>query len=315
MPARIDIQRSTLVTADGWRDYRLLDCGDGMKMERWGAHTLVRPDPQIIWPRAGSGSGSTGSAAKPWNDWDGLYHRSEKGGGRWEFRKPLPEQWTIRYQPLDLTLRIHPTSFKHTGLFPEQAVNWEWFSKKIRAAKNAGGNGDREVSVLNLFGYTGAATCAAAKAGASVCHVDAAEGMVKWCRENAALSGLGSAPVRYIVDDCLKFVRREIKRGRRYDAVIMDPPTYGRGAGGEMWKLEDNLWELLTECRALLTERPVFFLINAYTARLSPTVVVNLLAELMRERGGTITGGEVGLPIEADGKILPCGIYGRWEAE
>ncbi|EIP99953.1 putative SAM-dependent methyltransferase [Opitutaceae bacterium TAV1] len=313
MPARIDIQRSTLVTADGWRDYRLLDCGDGMKMERWGAHTLVRPDPQIIWPRAGSGS--TGSAAKPWNDWDGLYHRSEKGGGRWEFRKPLPEQWTIRYQPLDLTLRIHPTSFKHTGLFPEQAVNWEWFSKKIRAAKNAGGNGDREVSVLNLFGYTGAATCAAAKAGASVCHVDAAEGMVKWCRENAALSGLGGAPVRYIVDDCLKFVRREIKRGRRYDAVIMDPPTYGRGAGGEMWKLEDNLWELLTECRALLTERPVFFLINAYTARLSPTVVVNLLAELMRERGGTITGGEVGLPIEADGKILPCGIYGRWEAE
>ncbi|MDR1281373.1 MAG: class I SAM-dependent methyltransferase [Opitutaceae bacterium] len=330
MPARIDIQRSTLVTADGWRDYRLLDCGDGMKMERWGAHTLVRPDPQIIWPRAGS-------TAKPWNDWDGFYHRSEKGGGHWEFRKPLPEHWTIRYQPLDLTLRIRPTNFKHTGLFPEQAANWEWLSEKIRAAKNGkrnGGNQEenrgggregsdgREVSVLNLFGYTGAATCAAAKAGANVCHVDAAEGMVKWCRENIALSGLGSAPVRYIVDDCLKFVRRENKRGRRYDAVIMDPPTYGRGSGGEMWKLEDNLQELLAECRALLTERPVFFLVNAYTARLSPTALVNLLAWLMRERGGTITGGEVGLPIDAeagadadaDGKILPCGIYGRWEA-
>jgi 23S rRNA (cytosine1962-C5)-methyltransferase len=220
----------------------------------------------------------------------------------------LPDHWKISYG--DLTFKIHPTSFKHTGLFPEQAVNWDWFSAKIRTARAAG----REVSVLNLFGYTGAATCAAAAAGASVCHVDAAEGMVKWCRENASLSGLAEAPIRYITDDCLKFARRELKRGRHYDAIIMDPPTYGRGSTGEMWKLEDNLWELLLECRALLTENPLFFLINAYTARLSPTVVANLLAELMGQRSGNITAGEVGLPIQLDGKTLPCGIYGRWES-
>ncbi|MFH1497369.1 MAG: class I SAM-dependent methyltransferase [Verrucomicrobiota bacterium] len=296
-----EIQRSALITADGWRDYRLLDCGRGMKQERWGEFTLVRPDPQIIWPRHGG---------QDWRDWDGFYHRSDKGGGRWEFRRQMPDHWTIQYQPLGLKLRISPTSFKHTGLFPEQAVNWEWCSARIKAARAAG----REVNVLNLFGYTGAATCAAAKAGASVTHVDAAEGMVKWCKENAALSGLKDAPVRYIVDDCLKFVRREIKRGRQYDGIIMDPPTYGRGAGGEMWKLEEHLWELLRECRELLTPKPVFFLINAYTARLSPTVVVNLLTELMTDHPGTITGGEVGIPVEADGKVLPCGIYGRWQS-
>lgn len=278
----------------------MLDAGNGMKQEKWGPYTLVRPDPQIIWPRR-SGQG--------WNNYDGLYHRSETGGGRWEFKRELPEYWKIKYGTL--TFKIHPTSFKHTGLFPEQAVNWDWFSEKIRAAKKSG----REVQVLNLFGYTGAATCAAAAAGASVCHVDAAEGMVKWCRENATLSGLGDAPIRYITDDCLKFVRREIKRGRVYDAIIMDPPTYGRGSSGEMWRLEDSLWELLLECRRVLSEKPVFFLINAYTARLSPTVVTNLLSELMREHGGKITGGEVGLAIEADGKTLPCGIYGRWERE
>lgn len=296
-----DIERSALITADGWKDYQLLDCGNGMKQERWGAHTLVRPDPQIIWPKRGGPA---------WKDWDGLYHRSDKGGGRWEFKRPLPDHWTIRYQPLGLTFRISPTSFKHTGLFPEQAVNWEWCSARIKAARAAG----REVNVLNLFGYTGAATCAAAKAGASVTHIDAAEGMVKWCKENAALSGLADAPIRYLTDDCLKFVRREIKRGRRYDGIIMDPPTYGRGAGGEMWKLEEHLWPLLQECRELLTPQPVFFLINAYTARLSPTVVSNLLSELFHDRKptGTITAGEVGLPIQADGKVLPCGIYGRW---
>jgi 23S rRNA (cytosine1962-C5)-methyltransferase len=223
---------------------------------------------------------------------------------------PLPDSWKISYQPLGLTFKIHPTSFKHTGLFPEQAVNWDWFSAKISAAKAKLG---RAVNVLNLFGYTGAATVAAAKAGATVCHVDAAEGMVKWCRENAALSGLAEAPIRYIVDDCLKFARREQKRGRKYDAIIMDPPTYGRGSTGEMWRLEDHLWELLVECRALLSDTPVFFLINAYTARLSPTVVANLLAELMHAHPGTITAGEVGLPIQHDGKVLPCGIYGRWE--
>jgi 23S rRNA (cytosine1962-C5)-methyltransferase len=302
MPATV--QRPALIVADRWREYALLDCGDGMKQERWGDYTLVRPDPQILWPRHGQATGAR------WENWDALYHRSEQGGGKWEFRRTLPEHWKIAYEPLGLTFKIRPTSFKHTGLFPEQAVNWDWFSAKIAAARAAG----REVSVLNLFGYSGAATVAAAKAGASVCHVDAAEGMVKWCRENAALSGLADAPVRYIADDCLKFVRREQKRGRTYDAIIMDPPTFGRGATGETWKLEDHLWELLTECRALLVARPLFFLINAYTARLSPTVVANLLAELFAGRGGTITAGEVGLPIQRDGKVLPCGIYGRWES-
>ena len=294
-------ERSGLLLADRWTDYQLLDCGDGLKQERWGSYVLVRPDPQVLWPRRGQTPGA------PWKDWDGFYQRSESGGGRWEFRRPLPEHWNIRYAPLNLTFKIRPTGFKHTGLFPEQAVNWEWCSQKIRQA-------GRPVSVLNLFGYTGAATCAAAAAGASVCHVDAAEGMVKWCRENVMLSGLAAAPVRYIVDDCLKFVRRELKRGRRYEAIVMDPPTYGRGGGGELWKLEDHLWELLVECRRLLGDRPLFFLINAYTARLSPTVVMNLLTELMHEAGGRVTGGEVGLPVAADGKVLPCGIYGRWEA-
>jgi 23S rRNA (cytosine1962-C5)-methyltransferase len=295
--------RPAILLADQWADYQVLDSGDGMKQERWGDHTLVRPDPQIIWPRHGKPPGA------PWKNWDGFYHRSEKGGGKWEYRRPLPDHWTVNYAPLKLTFKIHPTSFKHTGLFPEQAVNWDWFSARIKTAVAAG----REVNVLNLFGYTGAATCAAAAAGAGVCHVDAAEGMVKWCRENAALCGLQDAPIRFIVDDCLKFARREIKRGRRYDAIIMDPPTYGRGSTGEMWKLEDHLWTLLTECRELLSDAPLFFLINAYTARLSPTVVANLLAELLHDRGGRITAGEVGLPVAADGKVLPCGIYGRWE--
>jgi 23S rRNA (cytosine1962-C5)-methyltransferase len=293
-------ERPALLLADHWTDYQLLNCGDGLKQERWGPYVLVRPDPQVLWPRRNQPPGA------PWENWDGFYHRSATGGGRWEFRRPLPEHWNIQYQPLRLTFKIRPTGFKHTGLFPEQAVNWEWCVQKIHAA-------GRPVSVLNLFGYTGAATCAVAAAGAGACHVDAAEGMVKWCRENAALSGLAGAAVRYIADDCLKFVRREIKRGRRYDAIIMDPPTYGRGGGGELWKLEDHLWTLLGECRRVLSDHPLFFLINAYTARLSPTVVMNLLAELMQDAPGRVTSGEVGLPIAADGKILPCGIYGRWE--
>lgn len=288
-----------LANANRWQDYQLLDTGEGMKMERWGKFTLVRPDPQVIWPRR---------AGPKWEGWDGFYHRSDRGGGKWEYRTKLPPSWHIDYPALGLKFRISPTSFKHTGLFPEQAVNWEWCTERIQAARASG----REVSVINLFGYTGGATCAAAKAGASVCHVDAADGMVKWCRENATLSGLQDAPIRYIVDDCLKFVRREIRRGRTYDAVIMDPPTYGRGSGGEMWKLENHLWELLEECGKLLSDDPIFFLINAYTARLSPTVIANLLDELMRDRDGTVTSGEVGLPIQADGKTLPCGVYGRW---
>jgi len=296
-------KRPSILLADQWQDYQLLESGDGMKHERWGQHTLVRPDPQIIWPRHGEKPGA------PWKNWDGLYHRSESGGGKWEFRQEMPDHWTVDYSRLNLKFKIRPTSFKHTGLFPEQAVNWEWFSEKIKKAVAAG----REVNVLNLFGYTGAATCAAAAAGARVCHVDAADGMVKWCKENAALSGLKDAPIRYIVDDCLKFVRREIRRDRHYDAIIMDPPTFGRGSTGEMWKLEDHLWTLLTECRALLSDDPLFFLINAYTARLSPTVVANLLGELFPAKKGQITAGEVGLPGQRDGKILPCGIYGRWE--
>lgn len=282
--------------ATGWRDYELLDAGSGMKLERWGGFTLARPDPQVIWPRRGE-----------WREWDGWYHRSERGGGRWEFRRELPEHWTLRYG--DLAFRIRPTNFKHTGLFPEQAVNWDWCSEKIRAARDEG----REPCVLNLFGYTGAATIAAARAGASVCHVDAAKGMVDWCRENAALSGLHDRPIRYIVDDCVKFVRREIKRGRRYDALIMDPPSYGRGTGGEMWKLEDHLWDLLRECREVMSERPVLFLLNAYTTGLSPSVIGNLLGELFSTTGGLVTTSEIGLPIASDGKVLPCGISGRWE--
>ena len=259
-----------------------------------------------------AGFGTPGRApGAPWEEWDGLYHRSAEGGGRWEFRRPLPDSWRVRYEPLGLTFQIRPTSFKHTGLFPEQAVNWEWCAARLRRRREQRGT---PPAVLNLFGYTGAATVAAAGAGAAVCHVDAAEGMVKWCRENAALSGLAAAPVRYLVDDCLKFVRREQRRGRTYDAVIMDPPTYGRGSTGEMWRLEDHLWELLAECRRLLSPDPLFLLLNAYTARLSPTVVANLLAELMHGSGGAITAGEVGLPVVRDGKVLPCGIYGRWEA-
>lgn len=294
-----------MIHADRWQEYQLLDCGEGMKQERWGGFTLVRPDPQIVWPRHGRAPGSK------WEGWDGYYHRSETGGGKWEFRRPLPESWTIKYDSLGLTFKIKPTGFKHTGLFPEQAANWEWCSERIRVAKAKG----REVSVLNLFGYTGAASCAAAAAGASVCHVDAAEGMVKWCRENAQLSGLNDKPIRYIVDDCLKFVEREKRRGRKYDAIIMDPPTYGRGSNGEMWRLEDSLWELLTACDGILTDQPVFFLINAYTARLSPTVAGNLLVELMGKRMGRIEAGEIGLPIRSDSKTLPCGIFARWSAE
>ena len=293
------IRPPRLLLADQWEDYELLDTGDGMKCERWGKFVLVRPDPQVLWPRRGG---------RRWTGWDAFYHRSAKGGGRWEFARPLPESWDVRYR--HLRFKIRPTSFKHTGLFPEQAVNWDWCAARIAAARAAA----REVSLLNLFGYTGAASVAAAAAGARVCHVDAAKGMVEWCAENVALSGLDRTAVRTIVDDCVKFVRREGKRGRRYDALVLDPPSYGRGAAGELWKLESHLWPLLQECRAILGDDPLFVLVNAYTTGLSPTVVANLLAELLAGRPGTISAGEVGLPVSADGKVLPCGIYGRWEA-
>ena len=287
-----------LLLADGWEDYSLLETGGGMKLERWGDIVLVRPDPQVIWPQRGAA----------WSEWDGFYHRSETGGGRWEFRRALPESWNVRYGAL--TFKIRPTDFKHTGLFPEQAANWDWCGGKIRAAREAG----RSVEVLNLFGYTGAATVAAAAAGASVCHVDASKGVVQWCRENAALSGLAVSPIRYIADDCLKFVSREARRGRRYDGIILDPPAYGRGTGGEVWRLEEDLWALLVECRALLSERPLFFLLNSYTTKLSPIALGNLLSELLADFGGKITVGELALPGERDGKVLPCGVFGRWEA-
>ena len=285
--------------ADKWQDFELIDCSKGEKLERWGRYYLVRPDPQAIWdtPRRNS----------HWNDRDARYRRSETGGGSWD-KGHLPENWKIRYG--ELTFNVKPMNFKHTGLFPEQAVNWDWCAARIAAARAAG----REVSLLNLFGYTGAASVAAAAAGARVCHVDAAKGMVEWCGENVALSGLDRTAVRTIVDDCVKFVRREAKRGRRYDALILDPPSYGRGAAGELWKLESHLWPLLQECRAILGDDPLFVLVNAYTTGLSPTVVANLLAELLADRPGTISAGEVGLPVSADGKVLPCGIYGRWEA-
>jgi 23S rRNA (cytosine1962-C5)-methyltransferase len=288
-----------VLLAERWEDYALLDTGDGLKLERWGDAVLVRPDPQIIWPQKGGA----------WKEWDGFYHRSETGGGRWEFRRTLPDSWTIRYGAL--VFKIRPTDFKHTGLFPEQAANWDWCMAKIRAAKAAG----RSVNVLNLFGYTGAATIACAAAGAEVCHVDASKGVVQWCRENAALSGLAEAPIRYIADDCLKFVSREARRGRRYDAIIMDPPAYGRGAAGEVWKLEAHLWKLLAECRTLLSAQPLFFLINSYTSKISPLVLGNLLADLLASAGGEISIGELGLPSERHRTILPCGIFGRWETK
>ena len=235
--------------ADGWKDYEVIDCSKGEKLERWGKYILLRPDPQVIW--------DTEKTAPQWKKLNGHYHRSSKGGGEWEFFH-LPEQWSINYK--ELTFQLKPFSFKHTGLFPEQAANWDWFGEKI---KNAG----RPVKVLNLFAYTGGATLAAAKAGASVTHVDASKGMVAWAKENARSSNLESAPIRWIVDDCVKFVERELRRGNHYDAIIMDPPSYGRGPKGEIWKIEDAIFPLVKLCAGLLSEKPLFFLINSYTRR------------------------------------------------
>lgn len=283
-----------MIVADSWKDYEILECGDGMKKERWGDVILVRPDPQVIWPLK----------SDDWGEFDAFYHRSKKGGGSWEFRRQIPESWKIRYGKA--TFKIRPTDFKHTGLFPEQAVNWDWFSAKIAKAKES-------PRVLNLFGYTGAATIAAAQAGAQVCHVDAAKGMVAWCRENASLSGLQDAPIRYIVDDCVKFVEREIRRGNQYDGIIMDPPSYGRGKKGEVWQFDRDLFPFLQKCREILSPSPLFFLVNAYTTGVSPTVVGNLVRETLADLTGTVTNGEIGLPIENSLNVLPCGLYARWE--
>jgi len=283
--------------ADGWKDYEVIDASKGEKLERWGSYLLVRPDPQVIW--------NTPKTHKGWKKMNAHYHRSAKGGGEWEFFN-LPEQWSIDYKGLRFHLK--PFSFKHTGLFPEQAANWDWFSEKIRAA-------GRPVRVLNLFAYTGGATLAAARAGANVTHVDASKGMVTWAKENAKASGLVQKNIRWIIDDCVKFVEREIRRGNRYDAVIMDPPSYGRGPKGEIWKIEDAIHPLVISCVKLLSDKPLFFLINSYTTGLAPSVLSYLLGvELTPRFDGIVTADEVGLPVSSNGLMLPCGSSGRWES-
>lgn len=289
--------------ADFWKDYEVLDTSDGEKLEKWGDYTLVRPDPQVIW--------STPKKLPGWRKMNGHYHRSNKGGGQWEFFN-LPEQWMIQYHHLGLSFHLKPFSFKHTGLFPEQAANWEWFSSIIKEdlKKNPG----KQIKVLNLFAYTGGATCAAAKAGAQVTHVDASKGMVGWAKENAKSSGLPDTSVRWIVDDCQKFVEREIRRGNKYDAIIMDPPSYGRGPKGEIWKIESSIYPFIQLCTKVLSDKPLFFLINSYTTGLQPAVLSYMLStELKSKLGGMVTADEVGLPVKCNGLVLPCGASGRWE--
>lgn len=287
--------------ADGWNDYEVLDTSAGEKLERWGDYILVRPDPQVIW--------NTPHKVREWKQKNGHYHRSNKGGGQWEFFD-LPEQWEISYG--NLKFHLKPFHFKHTGLFPEQAVNWEWSGNLIREAKKK--NPGKEIKVLNLFAYTGGATVACVDAGAAVTHVDASKGMVTWAKENAAASGLANAPIRYLVDDCVKFVEREIRRGNHYDAIIMDPPSYGRGPKGEIWKIEEKIFPLVQLCTKVLADKPLFFLINSYTTGLQPAVLSYMLnLELKSRFGGTVEADEIGLPVRGkQGLVLPCGASGRW---
>lgn len=281
--------------ADHWKDYEVIDTSCGEKLERWGRYILLRPDPQVIW--------KTEKTVPEWNRLNGHYHRSSKGGGEWEFFK-LPEEWTISYR--ELNFRLKPFSFKHTGLFPEQAVNWDWCSERIREA-------GRPVKVLNLFAYTGGATLAAASAGASVTHVDASKGMVTWAKENAAASHLEDAPVRWLVDDCVKFVEREIRRGNKYDGIIMDPPSYGRGPKGEIWKIEESIYPFVELAAQLLSDDALFFLINSYTTGLQPAVLSYMLSTVIqKKRGGEVQSSEIGLPVSSNGLVLPCGATGRW---
>ena len=282
--------------ADQWKDYEVIDCSKGEKLERWGDYILVRPDPQVIW--------DTPRQDNRWRKKNGHYHRSKKGGGEWEFFD-LPGEWQIHYK--DLTFNLKPFSFKHTGLFPEQAANWDWFSEKIRLA-------GRPVKVLNLFAYTGGATLAAAAAGASVTHVDASKGMVNWAKENAVSSGLSDRPIRWLVDDCVKFVEREIRRGNRYDAIIMDPPSYGRGPKGEIWKIEDAIHPLIRLCTRILSDKPLFFLVNSYTTGLAPAVLTYMIGTELKPFHGHVESQEIGLPVTSSGLVLPCGASGRWEA-
>ena len=283
--------------ANNWNDYKILDMADGQKLEKWGDVILSRPDPQIIWKDK--------SYPEKWKNINATYHRSKTGGGTWEYNKKMPQQWQIKYK--DLTFNIKPMGFKHTGLFPEQAVNWDWMIDKIKNAK-------REIKVSNLFAYTGGATVACASAGASVCHVDSSKGMVTWAKKNIASSGLAERPVRYIIDDVVKFVNREIRRGNKYDAIIMDPPSYGRGANGEVWQFENNIYDLVELCTNVLSDNPLFFLINSYTTGISSKVLENILnLTVNKEHNGKVSSGEIGLPMENSKLVLPCGIYGRWE--
>jgi len=283
--------------ADKWKDYELIDASAGERLERWGSHILVRPDPQAIW--------KTPRLNPLWERPEGRYSRSSTGGGAWD-KGRLPPEWDVGYG--DLKFHVKPMNFKHTGLFPEQAANWDWMRERIAAA-------GREIRVLNLFAYTGGATAACLAAGASVCHVDAARGMVAWAKENAALSGVADKSVRWIVDDCAKFVEREIRRGRRYDAIIMDPPSYGRGPGGEVWKLEDSLWDFVSLCRGILSDEPLFVLINSYTTGLAPSVLTYIADSVFTARlGGASRAEELVLPVTQSGLALPCGASCRWEA-
>ena len=283
--------------ADQWQDYELLDCGGGEKLERWDDQLLVRPDPQAIWesPRRNPA----------WRKADGRYLRSQTGGGHWE-KKALPESWKIHYG--ELTFQVKPMNFKHTGLFPEQAVNWDFAMEQIRQA-------GRPIRVLNLFAYTGGATLAAAASGATVTHVDASKGMVTWAKENAAASGLSDAPIRWLVDDCVKFVEREIRRGNHYDGIIMDPPSYGRGPKGEIWKIEESIYPFIELTTQILSDDPLFFLINSYTTGLAPAVLTYMLATELKEFDGHVDSQEIGLPVTSNGLVLPCGASGRWEAK
>ena len=283
--------------ANNWKDYEILDMANGEKLERWGNVILIRPDPQIIWKNK--------SFPEKWNKANARYNRSSSGGGAWKYNSKMPENWQIKYK--DLVFNIKPMGFKHTGLFPEQAVNWDWMISKIQNAK-------REIKVLNLFAYTGGATVACSYAGASVCHVDSSKGMTTWAKENIVSSGLKDKPVRFIVDDVVKFVNREIRRGNKYDGIIMDPPSYGRGTNGEVWKFEDNISDLVELCSKVLSDKPLFFLINSYTTGISSTVLENIL-RLNIKKDGKFSHGEIGLPMTNSKLILPCGIYGKWESK
>lgn len=283
--------------AKDWKDYEIIDMADGEKLERWNNVVLIRPDPQIIWKEK--------TFPNKWKDANARYSRSNTGGGSWQFNKKMPQAWKVKYK--DLTFNIKPMGFKHTGLFPEQAVNWDWMIDKIKKSNK------KEIKVLNLFAYTGGATVACSYAGAQVVHVDSSKGMVQWAKENIASSGLSDRPVRFIIDDVTKFVQREIRRQNKYDAIIMDPPSYGRGKNGEVWQFENNIADLVELCRGVLSDDPLFFLINSYTTGISSKVLENILSIKLKSKKGKLSSGEIGLPMKDSSLVLPCGIYGRWE--